>query len=91
MAIGPGSPALDKADNTNCPTADERGTNRPQNGVCDVGAFEFVPSAVATPAPGLPAAGSRTAAWQSLDLRWLGVALLMLGALGAVGVIRKEG
>ena len=44
-AIAPGSAALDKGDNTDCPNADERGVTRPQNGTCDIGAYEYVPQA----------------------------------------------
>jgi hypothetical protein len=41
-----GSPAIDAADNTGCPSTDERGASRPQDGngtgvaVCDIGAYE---------------------------------------------------
>jgi uncharacterized repeat protein (TIGR01451 family) len=36
------SPAVDAADNNGCPSTDQRGIPRPQNEVCDIGAFEFV-------------------------------------------------
>lgn len=35
-----GSPAIDAGGPT-CPNADQRGSPRPQNGVCDIGAYEF--------------------------------------------------
>ena len=41
------SPVIDKGDSSNCPPADQRGINRPQDGnaysiaVCDIGAVEF--------------------------------------------------
>ncbi|MEJ2600662.1 MAG: choice-of-anchor Q domain-containing protein [Anaerolineales bacterium] len=44
-----GSPAIDNSDPLQCPTTDQRGFPRPQDGdvdgeaVCDVGAFEFQP------------------------------------------------
>jgi hypothetical protein len=38
-----GSPATDKGTNTGCPATDVIGTARPQNKVCDVGAFEYIP------------------------------------------------
>ena len=43
MAIGPGSPAIDRipAHGRHCPAADERGVRRPQGRACDIGAFEF--------------------------------------------------
>ena len=46
-ALLPGSPAIDAGDNSVCPTTDQRGVTRPQDGngdgiaVCDIGAFEF--------------------------------------------------
>jgi hypothetical protein len=45
-ALLAGSPAIDRATNTNCPSTDQRGVRRPQNGdantsaICDIGAFE---------------------------------------------------
>jgi uncharacterized repeat protein (TIGR01451 family) len=36
------SPAINTAANAGCPATDQRGTARPQAGVCDVGAFELV-------------------------------------------------
>ena len=35
------SPALDTADNTTCESTDQRGVARPQNGDCDMGAYEL--------------------------------------------------
>ncbi len=45
LALLPGSPAINAGTNTGCPPADQRGVTRPQQGVCDIGAFEYVPSA----------------------------------------------
>jgi beta-glucanase (GH16 family) len=42
-ALVEGSPAIDAADPTICPPADQRGVPRPQGPACDVGAFERVP------------------------------------------------
>lgn len=39
-ALLPGSPALDSADDTLCPTTDQRGVARPQGAGCDVGSVE---------------------------------------------------
>ncbi|MEW5988836.1 MAG: right-handed parallel beta-helix repeat-containing protein, partial [Chloroflexota bacterium] len=50
-ALLEGSPAVDAADNVGCPTIDQRGISRPQDGdgdgsaVCDIGAFEHPPTA----------------------------------------------
>jgi len=35
-----GSPAIDAGDNASCLATDQRGTTRPQNGICDIGAYE---------------------------------------------------
>jgi CSLREA domain-containing protein len=46
-ALLPASPAIDRGDNLDCPTADGRGARRPADGdgdgleMCDIGAFEF--------------------------------------------------
>jgi hypothetical protein len=40
MALLPGSPAINAADPTSCVATDARGVPRPQNGRCDIGAFE---------------------------------------------------
>jgi len=45
-AIGPSSPAVDVIPSASCPaatTTDQRGTPRPANGACDLGAYEYVP------------------------------------------------
>jgi CSLREA domain-containing protein len=39
--LNAGSPAIDTGTNTGCPSTDQRGETRPQNGVCDIGAYEF--------------------------------------------------
>jgi hypothetical protein len=38
----PGSSALNKGTNVACPAVDARGVARPQGGICDVGAYEYV-------------------------------------------------
>jgi predicted outer membrane repeat protein len=40
MALQPGSPAIDSADNNACPPTDQRGVHRPQGPACDMGAYE---------------------------------------------------
>jgi hypothetical protein len=40
VALLPGSPAIDAANNAACPATDQRGVARPQGGACDIGAFE---------------------------------------------------
>ncbi|MGE5251350.1 MAG: choice-of-anchor Q domain-containing protein, partial [Bacteroidota bacterium] len=41
MALGAGSPAIDKGTNTGCPAKDQRGVVRPQRQRCDMGAYEY--------------------------------------------------
>lgn len=40
-ALSANSPARNAAANAACPAADQRGVLRPQNAVCDIGAFEY--------------------------------------------------
>jgi hypothetical protein len=40
MALGPGSPAIDTAEDAHCPDTDQRGVSRPQDSHCDMGAYE---------------------------------------------------
>ncbi len=40
-ALEDGSPAINSGDNNNCATVDQRGVSRPQQTVCDIGAFEY--------------------------------------------------
>jgi hypothetical protein len=37
----PGSPAIDAGSNVGCPATDARGEARPQDGTCDIGAYEL--------------------------------------------------
>jgi hypothetical protein len=41
MALMPGSPAINVADDANCPSTDQRGVTRPQGSHCDIGAYEY--------------------------------------------------
>ena len=40
-ALAPNSPARDAGNNANCAAFDQRGVTRPQNGACDIGAYEY--------------------------------------------------
>jgi hypothetical protein len=42
-AIGPTSPAANAGLNGPCPDVDQRGIPRPQQGTCDIGAYEYLP------------------------------------------------
>lgn len=41
MALLAGSPAINAGTNIGCPADDQRGVARPQNGICDIGAYEY--------------------------------------------------
>jgi hypothetical protein len=86
-ALLPGSVAINTADNANCPATDQRGTTRPQQVTCDVGAYEYVLAAVASPTPALPKAGipgSRP------DLAGLVFGLALLALAGLPVVLRSR-
>jgi CSLREA domain-containing protein len=51
-ALLSGSQAIDAGDNSLCPPTDQRGVSRPQNGVCDIGAYELAQTAGPNPGPG---------------------------------------
>ncbi len=57
LALLAGSPAIGAANPSTCAGTDQRGVGRPQEGTCDAGAFEFVPTQAppSQPPPGLPA------------------------------------
>ncbi len=38
-----GGPAINAGTNTGCPATDQRGVKRPQQGICDIGAYESAP------------------------------------------------
>jgi hypothetical protein len=57
MALGAGSPAIDAANDTVCPAADQRGVPRPQGAHCDMGVFEYeqpVPKTIRLPSQAVP-------------------------------------
>jgi predicted outer membrane repeat protein len=48
-ALLEGSPAIDAGTNEGCPATDQRGVARPQQGACDIGAYEFEGSQIFLP------------------------------------------
>ena len=51
MALQPGSPAIDALPTNACsPPVDQRGVSRPQGAACDIGAYEFAPPSITSPA-----------------------------------------
>jgi CSLREA domain-containing protein len=64
QALLAASPARNAGSTTGCPAEDQRGTARPQEDVCDIGAFEFVPETAADlVAPLLTAARVTNRTW----------------------------
>jgi hypothetical protein len=48
LALLAGSSAIDRGNATGCPATDQRGVGRPQQGDCDIGAYELGPPSVTT-------------------------------------------
>jgi predicted outer membrane repeat protein len=48
-ALLAGSPAIDAGDPATCTLIDQRGTSRPQGGICDIGSFEGSAAGTSTP------------------------------------------
>jgi fibronectin-binding autotransporter adhesin len=72
MALLAGSPAIDHALSSFCPTTDQRGHSRPHGAGCDVGAFESSPPFIIAgritgyvPIGGIPVYGGSTSALSS--------------------------
>jgi hypothetical protein len=84
-ALPTGSIAIDTADNANCPATDERGITRPQQTTCDVGAYEYVLAAAASP-PNLPQAGAAGARPASTPWVVVLVAVLVMIALAGLPI-----
>ena len=77
MALGAGSPAIDAGDDGVCPTTDQRGVTRPQGGHCDIGAYEYKPSAspdVDVTIGGTSAGGSTLGSGGYASSSYLGIA-----------------
>ena len=52
LALLAGSAAIDRGNATGCPATDQRGVGRPQQGGCDIGAYEFAPPGATTGSAG---------------------------------------
>jgi hypothetical protein len=68
----PGSSAINTGNNTGCPSIDQRDVARPQGGVCDIGAFESRPFALAIASGDAQSAIINTAFAQVLALNVTG-------------------
>lgn len=53
-ALAGNSPAVNVADVPHCRSTDQRGVSRPQQGTCDIGAYEYVPPTPPAPPPPPP-------------------------------------
>jgi predicted outer membrane repeat protein len=98
-AVTPGTPPHNAGRNEGCPATDQRTVERPQEGICEIGAYEFLvitpaPSGTPTQAPAaLPPTGGNAGdgangAWLML-LAVLGVAAV--AGIGTFGVARRSG
>ncbi len=90
-AVVPGTPPHNAGRNAGCPATDQRGVARPQEGTCEIGAYEYqvvtpTPSVAATPT-GAPAALPPTGgpAEDGAGQAWL-FALVVLGAASVAGM-----
>jgi CSLREA domain-containing protein len=105
-ALQADSPAIDTADDVNCPLVDQRGVARPVDGdldgtaTCDVGAYELevaaatpTPKSAPTPAE-LPETGGEPVAngrgVMALALPLLAAAAIALGTWGVVIITRQQ-
>jgi len=102
-ALLAGSPAIDAGDPTDYPPTDQRGFTRPvdgdgdSNAICDIGAYEYVPSAppppCPPPSPGPPAVGGTIVPVDKLALvmPWvIAVTLIVVAAVSLVIWSRKR-
>jgi predicted outer membrane repeat protein len=90
-AVQPGTPPYNAGRNAGCPATDQRGVARPQEGTCEIGAYEFQ-VVTPSPAPGTPtqapAALPPTGGSQgdSASQAWLiGLAVLGVAAVAGLG------
>ena len=97
------SPAIDTADNTGCPSTDQRGTTRPQGPRCDIGAYELsvqqpTPTPAPTPTPTavpiqLPPTGGQPASGDggmTLAVALAAAAIGLAGVGGALVAVRRR-
>jgi hypothetical protein len=98
-AVSPGTPPYNAGRNAGCPATDQRGVARPQEGTCEIGAYEFqvvtpAPTGTPTQAPAaLPPTGGP--AGEGAGQMWL-IALAVLGLAAVAGtgtfaVARRRG
>jgi hypothetical protein len=92
-ALGADSPAIDHVDALNCPlpATDQRGIARPQNGKCEIGAFEVlaaVASLSPTSPPSLPKAGLGST--PGVATSWVVVGILLVLAVPIPVLLRRR-
>lgn len=85
MALLAGSPAINAGSNTGCPATDQRGVARPQQGTCDIGAYEVAPpppSGSTAPSVTTPAVPNKFA-FRKVKVRGNGLLLVPVAVHGA--------
>ncbi len=100
-AVSPGTPPYNAGRNAGCPATDQRTVARPQEGTCEIGAYEFqVITPSPSPAPGTPTQAPAAlpptggAAEDGASQAWLmaigALAVAAVAGVGTFAVVRRR-